>query len=103
MFSFVGDTVVDPFAGSGTTSVAALETGRNSISVDIEPRYVELMEQRLRDKGILSSQLQVDMSPDCHVAPRGMFGSGVLTHFVSTSPTLTTYSGSPAFDTTDPK
>jgi modification methylase len=73
MFSFVGDTVVDPFAGSGTTAVAAVETGRNSISVDIEPRYVEIMEQRLRDKGILSSQLQVDMSPNCHVAPRGMF------------------------------
>jgi modification methylase len=73
MFSFVGDTVVDPFAGSGTTAVAALETGRNSISVDIEPSYVEIMEQRLRDKGILSSQLQVDMSPDCHVAERGMF------------------------------
>jgi modification methylase len=74
MFSFVGDTVVDPFAGSGTTAVAALETGRNSISVDIEPRYVEIMEQRLRDKGILRSQLQVDLSGDCHDAQRrGMF------------------------------
>ena len=72
MFSFVGDTVVDPFAGSGTTAVAALQTGRNSISVDIEPGYVEIMEQRLREKGILSPQLQVDM-PHCHIAERGMF------------------------------
>jgi modification methylase len=60
MFSFIGDTVLDPFGGSGTTAIAALETGRNSISVDIEPGYIELMEQRLRDKGISSNQLNVD-------------------------------------------
>jgi DNA modification methylase len=56
MFSFVGNTVVDPFAGSRTTAIAALEAGRNSISVDIDPRYVEIMEQRLLNRGILSSQ-----------------------------------------------
>ncbi len=47
MFSFVGDTVVDPFAGTGTTAVAAIETGRNSISVEIEPKYIKLIEARL--------------------------------------------------------
>lgn len=46
MFSYVGDTVVDPFAGSGTTAVAALETGRNSISIEIEDTYVNLIEKR---------------------------------------------------------
>jgi site-specific DNA-methyltransferase (adenine-specific) len=39
MFSFVGDTVVDPFSGTGTTSRAAALTGRHSISLDIEPTY----------------------------------------------------------------
>jgi DNA modification methylase len=53
MFSFVGDTVVDPFAGTGTTAVAALETGRNSISVEIEPAYVRLMERRLQEGNLL--------------------------------------------------
>lgn len=53
MFSFVGDTVVDPFAGAGTTAVAALETGRNSISVEIEPSYVRLIEQRLQEGNLL--------------------------------------------------
>lgn len=48
MFSFVGDTVLDPFAGTGTTALAAVETGRNSISVDIEPQYVKVIETRLR-------------------------------------------------------
>ena len=47
MFSFVGDTVVDPFAGTGTTAVAAMETGRHSISVEIEPKYLKLIEARL--------------------------------------------------------
>jgi DNA modification methylase len=48
MFSFAGDIVVDPFGGTGTTALAALETGRNSISVEIEPKYVDLIEKRLR-------------------------------------------------------
>lgn len=55
MFSFVGDTVLDPFAGTGTTAVAALETGRNSVSVDIERRYVDIIESRLRTGKIVAS------------------------------------------------
>jgi modification methylase len=47
MFSFVGDTVLDPFAGSGTTAVSALDWGRNSVSVEIVPAYVQTIEQRL--------------------------------------------------------
>jgi site-specific DNA-methyltransferase (adenine-specific) len=48
MFSFSGDIVVDPFAGTGSTTLAALETGRNSISVEIEPRYVDMIAKRVR-------------------------------------------------------
>ncbi|MHB8438675.1 MAG: DNA-methyltransferase [Acidimicrobiales bacterium] len=48
MFSFVGDTVVDPFSGTGTTAVAAIELGRSSVSVEVVPRYVDLTEERLR-------------------------------------------------------
>ena len=47
MFSFTGDTVLDPFAGTGTTALAAMQSGRNSISVDIEQSYVELTTSRL--------------------------------------------------------
>jgi site-specific DNA-methyltransferase (adenine-specific) len=49
MFSFAGDTVLDPFAGTGTTAIAAMVSGRNSISVEIEPKYVAIAEQRLRE------------------------------------------------------
>jgi site-specific DNA-methyltransferase (adenine-specific) len=40
LFSFAGDIILDPFAGSGSTTVAAIRAGRNSISVDIEELYV---------------------------------------------------------------
>lgn len=46
MFSFAGDTVLDPFGGTGTTAVAALESGRQSISVELEESYVDLIESR---------------------------------------------------------
>ena len=51
MFSFAGDVVVDPFAGTGTTALAALENDRHSISADIEPTYVDLIENRLGKSG----------------------------------------------------
>jgi site-specific DNA-methyltransferase (adenine-specific) len=60
MFSFAGDTVVDPFAGTGTTALAALELGRNSVSVDIEPHYVTLIEQRLASPGTLTAQIEIN-------------------------------------------
>jgi site-specific DNA-methyltransferase (adenine-specific) len=47
MFSFVGDTVVDPFAGTGTTALAAMQLLRSSISYEIEPKYVRLIQSRL--------------------------------------------------------
>ena len=42
MFSFAGDTVLDPFAGTGSTAIAAIAAGRYSISIDIEPKYISL-------------------------------------------------------------
>lgn len=39
MYSFVGDTVVDPFSGTGTTARAAALTARNSVNFEIEPQY----------------------------------------------------------------
>ena len=47
MFSFAGDTVLDPFAGIGTTSAAARACGRNSIAVEIEQRYFDSMADRM--------------------------------------------------------
>lgn len=48
MFSFTGDTILDPFTGSGTTMVAALKTGRNSIGVEIDPEYCNMTARSLK-------------------------------------------------------
>jgi DNA modification methylase len=50
MFSFAGDTILDPFGGTGTTALAALYAGRNSITVEIEPQYVNLIADRLQSE-----------------------------------------------------
>ena len=50
MFSFVGDTVLDPFLGTGTTSVAAAKTGRNSIGFEIDPHYFNLAHKRIANE-----------------------------------------------------
>lgn len=47
MFSFVGETVLDPFAGSGTTSLAALKLGRNSIGYEINKDFLPIMQEKL--------------------------------------------------------
>jgi site-specific DNA-methyltransferase (adenine-specific) len=51
MFSFVGDTVLDPFMGTGTTLLAAARCHRNSIGVEIESSYVKIAESRLESSG----------------------------------------------------
>lgn len=44
--SKVGDTVIDPFGGSGTTGQVALELGRKAILIELNPKYIELINQR---------------------------------------------------------
>jgi DNA modification methylase len=50
MFSFVGDTILDPFMGTGTTTIVAAKWGRNSIGVEIDPQYFEFAENRIFQK-----------------------------------------------------
>lgn len=50
MFSFVGDTVLDPFVGTGTTIIAAMRADRHSIGCEITPSYFRLAEKRLRQE-----------------------------------------------------
>lgn len=48
LFSFAGDTVLDPFAGCGSTTLAAIHTGRNSVGVEIEQQYLQLARERAK-------------------------------------------------------
>jgi modification methylase len=56
MFSFAGDTVLDPFLGTGTTMAAAMATGRNSIGVEVEPEYVRIVHQRFARQPLFAEQ-----------------------------------------------
>jgi len=47
MFSFVGETILDPFAGSGTTALAAKNTDRNSVGFEINPEFIPMIQQKL--------------------------------------------------------
>jgi DNA modification methylase len=57
MFSFVGDTVLDPFMGTGSTNAAAARCGRHSIGCEVDEHYFDLAERRIRDEttGLFSS------------------------------------------------
>ncbi len=56
MFSFVGDTVLDPFLGTGTTMLAAMRHGRNSVGFEVDPAYAAYARKRVTNsKGIFSS------------------------------------------------
>ena len=49
MFSFVGDTVLDPFMGTGTSNVAAATLGRHSVGIEVEPSYFDMAASALNE------------------------------------------------------
>ena len=50
MFSFVGDTVLDPFTGTASTQVAAAACGRNTLGIEVDPVYFGKALTRLRNE-----------------------------------------------------
>lgn len=56
MYSILGDTVLDPFAGTGTTLLAAMVSGRNSIGIDIDPAFVDFSVLSLQKEPQLLNQ-----------------------------------------------
>ena len=60
-----GDVVLDPFAGSGTTGVACAETGRRFLGFELDARWVELANDRIRaaEKGISLAEERVGQMP----------------------------------------
>ena len=94
MFSFVGDTVLDPFLGSGTTSVSAATLGRNSIGYEINRDYEKTMREKLRDA---PSTSEWDLS---HAVTS--IGKGELRSRISTLPYIF-HDRAPLKRRTDPK
>jgi DNA modification methylase len=50
IFSFVGYTVLDPFMGTGTSNLAAMNWGRNSIGIEVDPEYFKMASKRLNSQ-----------------------------------------------------
>lgn len=63
LYSFAGDVILDPFAGSGSTCIAALQTGRTYVGYEKSARYVKLAEKRIRESrrelGLLKTSAKV--------------------------------------------
>lgn len=51
LYTYKGDTVLDPFAGSGSTALAAARTGRRYVCYDTDPAYLAIARERLRGEG----------------------------------------------------
>ena len=59
LFSFVGDTVLDPFVGSGSTLIAACQNGRKGVGIEIDPDYCDIAIKRWRNEaGIRAMRLE---------------------------------------------
>ena len=52
LYTFEGDLILDPFLGSGSTAVAAVETGRHYVGYDLSKEYLDLAEKRIRQGSI---------------------------------------------------
>ncbi len=59
MFSFVGDTVLDPFMGTGTTNVVAAKWGRNSMGIEIDNSYFDIASNRLEHEKNMFRQITI--------------------------------------------
>jgi DNA modification methylase len=66
MFSFVGDTVLDPFLGTGTTTIAAAKSGRNSVGFEIDNHYFEMARKRIEhETSSLFNENTVEIGMGC--------------------------------------
>ncbi len=59
MFSFVGDTVLDPFSGTGTTALAAMLHGRNSIGYEVDATYAKAAKRRIDEARTLETVTEI--------------------------------------------
>jgi site-specific DNA-methyltransferase (adenine-specific) len=62
-YSRPGDTIFDPFMGSGTTGVACMQLGRNFIGCEIDPKYFEIAKKRI-EQAELQPQLFTEKKPE---------------------------------------
>lgn len=64
LFTHAGELVLDPFVGSGTTLLAAQDLNRNAVGFDLQAKYIDLCEQRLRNSQLFHQAQQVAVQDD---------------------------------------
>lgn len=64
LFTHVGEIVLDPFVGSGTTLVAARDVNRNAVGFDLQEKYIDSCEQRLNEPTLFSESKQIAIQDD---------------------------------------
>lgn len=69
LFTHRGELVLDPFMGSGTTLVAAQDTGRNAVGFDLNPDYVALANSRIKQPRLFSDCAQMGLCSDARAIP----------------------------------
>ena len=69
LFSHRGELVLDPFVGSGTTLVAAQDTGRNAVGFDLKKEYVDIANRRI-EAGQQDAARQMALCEEAHSIPK---------------------------------
>ncbi len=88
MFSFVGDTVLDPFLGTGTTCLAAMKCGRNSIGVEVDELYLRQTRKRVEQAASTlfgTLDVQFEIAQPASAEPR-LTGRDCVPKLVNTAP-----------------
>jgi DNA modification methylase len=95
LFTHEGELVVDPFVGSGTTLIAALETNRNAVGFDLKKEYVELSNGRIPKVKLASFMKdlppekmtqQIAIHAEAHDIPKYLNKEGMVSLFVTSPP-----------------
>lgn len=83
LFTHQGELVLDPFVGSGTTLLAARDTGRNAVGLDLNPEYVRLSTERLNQLSLFNDTQQVAINDDARHVSRYLRDESVALVFTS--------------------
>jgi len=75
MFSFVGETVFDPFLGSGTTTLAALKLNRNSVGYEINEEFKKIIEKKIAFHTNLFNSTEITFNHDVHQIDKNIFST----------------------------
>ncbi len=70
LFTHVGELVLDPFVGSGTTLLAAQDLGRNAVGFDLKREYIDLCYSRLGQSRLDENSQQIAVCDDAHNIPQ---------------------------------